>query len=105
MTKQQENITISPSEINKYVYCNYQWYYQRKYGAAELRHRRKVFLESQGLDTSFAADNHLQRGKEYHDNFFKRRRFVAVLRIIFVLGIIAAVVYYLFINGVFSQWI
>ena len=29
--------TISANEINRFVYCNYQWYYGKIYGSARLR--------------------------------------------------------------------
>lgn len=37
--------TLSAHELNKYTYCPYQWYYEKKYGRAELRRMRKEYLE------------------------------------------------------------
>jgi len=80
--------TISASEINRYVYCNYQWYYQRTYGAAELARRKKAHLENLGIQQS-DRESPLERGRRYHADFGCKnkslwrtlRRFAAVLAI------------------------
>ena len=33
--------TLSPHELNKYTYCNYQWYYEKKYGRKQLYDMKK----------------------------------------------------------------
>ena len=96
-----ERETISPSEINKFVYCNYQWYYHRKHGAAELRRRRKAFLAAQGLPTDIPADKLLRDGRAYHTRF-GRISFAVVLRVVFALAIAAIIVYFLISSGVFA---
>ena len=96
-----ERKTISPSEINKFVYCNYQWYYHKKYGGAKLRQLRKAFLADRGLPTDIPADRHLRLGRKFHAGF-GRRPFVAALRIALALAAVAAIVYFLISSGVFA---
>ena len=44
--------TISAGEINKFVYCPYQWYYQRLYGNKKLRELVKIRNEYYGYGDS-----------------------------------------------------
>jgi len=62
---------ISASEINRYIFCNYQWYYERKYGAAELRRRKKEHLEELGIKPDGASP--IQRGLAFHARFGRNR--------------------------------
>jgi len=81
--------TISASEINRYLYCNYQWYYQRKFGAAELARRKKAHLESLGITPASLAskdDGHLGRGRRFHADFGRRLRLKRLLRVLVVLA-------------------
>ncbi|MCL2415746.1 MAG: hypothetical protein FWD01_02930 [Defluviitaleaceae bacterium] len=78
--------TISASEIGRYIYCNYQWYYEKSFGTAELRRRKKEYLDKLDLypDTIDDSDSPvksktpkgrprkaspIKRGLEYHANF------------------------------------
>jgi len=65
---------ISASEINKYLYCNYSWYYGRKYGALELRRRKKSYLQEMGIKPNLSEDNFLQRGLRFHARFERKRQ-------------------------------
>ena len=69
----RDDKTISASEINRYIFCSYQWYYERKYGAAELRRRKKEHLEELGL-TAQSENSHLKQGLVFHARFQRRRR-------------------------------
>jgi len=94
----KDDKTISASEINRYIFCNYQWYYERKYGAAELRRRKKEYLEELGIEP--AENGHLQRGLVFHARFGRYRR----LRLVYVwlraAVIIAAFIYLLLASGI-----
>ncbi len=64
---------ISASEVNKFTYCPYQWYYTRKYGQRNLNQQYK----DMGIRYSHKspAENNFIRGnkfhKQYHENYEK----------------------------------
>ena len=94
-----EEKAISANEINKYLYCSYQWYYERQYGAAHLRRLYKERNEKLGLtDTVFS---NFKSGLDYHANYKQEStfgsKFVKALMVFAVLaGIICGVLYYLY---------
>ncbi len=59
--------TITANEINKYTYCPYQFYYERKYGQKHIRAVRKEMLEELGYDDT--TKSNLKRGLDYHKNY------------------------------------
>ena len=56
--------TLTPNEINKFVYCPYQWYYERLYGRKQLsafaaeRNRR--------LGRTDSRQSNFNKGNEFH---------------------------------------
>lgn len=64
--------TLSAHEMNKYTYCPYQWYYEKKYGRAELRRMRKEYLEELGLEDSTTAN--FVRGEAFHRKLYRQYR-------------------------------
>lgn len=71
--------TISANEINKYCYCNYQWYYQRKFGSKKLYELRK---ENIGDNYDKTLTN-FKNGNQFHSDFhfsykLKRKIFILV---------------------------
>ncbi len=88
----KEDKPISASELNRYSYCPYQWYYERLYGMKELRRLYQERNERLGL-TDKAAGN-FTRGLEHHRKGYRRlrwrtrlRRFAAVLVTLILLGL------------------
>ncbi len=84
----KEDKPISASELNRYSYCPYQWYYERLYGMKELRRLYQERNERLGL-TDKAAGN-FTRGLEHHRKSYRRlrwRRFAAVLVTLILLGL------------------
>jgi len=69
----KDDKTISASEINRYIFCNYQWYYERKYGSSELRRLRKEHMEELGIAES-KQKSPIQRGLAFHANYESNRR-------------------------------
>ena len=74
----KDDKTISASEVNRYIFCNYQWYYERKYGAAELRRLKKEHMEELGIAST--QKSLLQRGLAFHARFGRQRQ----LRLVYV---------------------
>jgi len=94
-----EDKAISANEINKYMYCPYQWYYERQYGAAHLRRLYKERNEKLGLSDTVMSN--FKSGLDYHANYKQDRGFgswlVKALIVIAVLaGILCGVLYYLY---------
>ena len=85
-----ERKTISAHEINKYVYCPYQWYYERLYGRKELRRLYHERNEALSLEDSMSAN--FTKGLEYHQkNYFRLRLQNLVWKIAILLIFIAIV--------------
>lgn len=58
------NKYISASEINQYVYCPYQWYYEKKYGHKYINELR----EKNGKNYEFS---NFKKGIEYHEKYYR----------------------------------
>ncbi len=78
-----ERENISASDINKYMYCSYQWYYTKVYDQAYLRELYKERNEQiYGVGGTDAGKSAFTRGSRFHDNYlraYKRRRAVKIL--------------------------
>ena len=59
--------TISAGEINKFVYCPYQWYYQRLYGNKKLRELVKIRNEYYGYGDSDLSN--FNKGVQFHKKY------------------------------------
>ena len=82
----KETIKISANEINRFVYCPYQWYYKKVYGAGNLQ---KMYKE---LDRPISKhESHFVRGSKYHSRYYFRYRLMKGVKIglvILIIGII-----------------
>ncbi|MCL2397072.1 MAG: PD-(D/E)XK nuclease family protein [Defluviitaleaceae bacterium] len=92
--------TISASEVNRYLYCNYQWYYEHKYGMAELRRRKKIHMDEIGITPT--TDSPLQKGLVFHARFERRRRFRLALRLLRIAVVTGIFLYILLLCGVMT---
>ncbi|WP_341876812.1 hypothetical protein [Defluviitalea saccharophila] len=85
--------TISAGEINKYVYCSYQWYYTRLYGTRKLRELVKIRNEEYGYEDTDMS--HFQKGNRFHSRYhfgYKLKKIVlTVLGIVCLLAFIAII--------------
>ena len=82
--------TISATELSKFRYCPYQWYYERLYGRAELR---RLYTERNArlhLEDSLSAN--FRKGEGYHQRSYFLLRLRRMLRRIAVLLLAAAAV-------------
>lgn len=66
---------ISANEINRFVYCPYQWYYKRTYGNKELTRR----YEALGLDTS-KHESFYTKGSKHHTVYYFKYKFKRMLQ-------------------------
>lgn len=58
---------ISANEINRFVYCPYQWYYNRYYGAKELQTKYKALNHP-----TSEHESHFVKGLKYHKKYYLR---------------------------------
>lgn len=74
MYNKSEN--ISASEINKFIYCPYKWYYERFYGQKKileiLKSKREKKIKWQNYD---ASENKFAKGNYFHKTFRKKYLF------------------------------
>lgn len=81
MKNQSQN--LSAHEINRFIYCPYQWYYTRYYGTRDLQARYKALDRPSG-----EAESNFSKGHKFHKNYYKSYRLKSFLQyILFVLGI------------------
>lgn len=97
---------ITANEINKFVYCPYQFYYERMYGKQEIRLIRANLLEEKGYTDK--TKSKLRKGLDFHKNYKTGRTRVypifkmIILVILLVIGISFHDELLLFINNIFG---
>jgi hypothetical protein len=66
---------VSANDINRFMYCPYQWYYKKYYGAAELQKKYQALKNPKSNHP-----NHLTRGNKHHKNYYIRYRLARFLK-------------------------
>ncbi|SNX54555.1 hypothetical protein [Thermoanaerobacterium sp. RBIITD] len=79
------NKYISASEINQYMYCPYQWYYEKKYGHKYINELRDK------IDTKPELSN-FKKGMEYHEKYYKDIIFIRYKKIAIWIFVILALI-------------
>lgn len=83
---------ISASEVNKYCYCAWQWYYGRVYGAAELNRLRKERNEALGITGARGTNpDAFERGRVFHENYRRNDALRRLRRRLVIAACLAAV--------------
>jgi hypothetical protein len=80
--------TISAGEINRYIYCSYQWYYTRLYGNKKLRELVKMRNEEYGYEN--IGMSNFEKGNNFHSRYHFRYKLKKIVLALF--GIICAVI-------------
>ncbi len=92
-----DRTTISASEVNRYTYCPYQWYFERYYGRSKLFQMSKTKKAEPALKKS--KTSHLARGRAYHakeyENFKRQQKIVWAILILIAVIIVACVILFL----------
>ena len=88
--------TISATELSKFEYCPYQWYYERLYGRNELRRLEKERNERLGLE-DFRKER-MEQGVNYHRSIYESKR--RARRVVMLIMFIAVIIYFLWKGGV-----
>lgn len=87
------NKKISANEINRFIYCPYQWYYGRYYGQTALKQQYKA-LASKSSNT----ENHFAKGVKFHKAYYRSYR---IRRVLIFLGVIVVIAILI---GSFMGW-
>lgn len=90
---------ITPSEINRFAYCNYQWYYEKKYGKKELNRLRHEHLKNIGFDNQ-GRESKLAQGIKFHQNHYhmiKKKMGIRKILFIIIIFLILAVLVGIFV--------
>jgi len=82
---------ISASEINKFIYCPYQWYYERFYGSKELRRLYLQRNKQLGLTDTLTAN--FNKGSRFHKNFGRFETFKRIAFALIIVLIISIIIY------------
>jgi len=79
---------ISANEINRFLYCPYQWYYTRYYGSKALNESYKALdIQTSGHESNFV------KGQRFHHNYYRSYRFKKVLQGMLILLLIGLVIW------------
>ncbi|MFV0503022.1 MAG: hypothetical protein ACK5LT_03495 [Lachnospirales bacterium] len=82
---------ISASEVNRYVYCNYQWYYEKKYGRkkiVEIAKKKYPYYKNSEIKKNFI------HGSKFHKKYKDKR---SIVPIIILISIIVVILWFYFI--------
>ena len=86
--------TITPNEINKYLYCPYQFYYERYHGRKELTSLYKERNKRLGLENKTLSN--FKKGTEHHESYYQQDAYRSFIRIVLVAAIVVLILFYLF---------
>ena len=84
---------ISASEINKFTYCPYQWYYERKHGKKHLIFLRKELLEK--LNLTDTTKSNFVKGQRFHENYSIENKSQKKYLVLAILLILLAILYFI----------
>lgn len=89
-----DSTRISANEINRYVYCHYQWYYRRLYGDAYLTKQRKERNQALGIKRD-PRTHAFVKGNKFHLKYHRRYKIKNTFYLILILTIIGVALYFL----------
>lgn len=78
---------ISAHEVNRFVYCPYQWYYGRTYGQKTLKEKYQVQKRKIGH-----VESNFKRGLHFHEEYYKHYRMKRSLEVGILLIFIALLI-------------
>lgn len=85
-----EKEILAASDLNKYAYCPYQWYYERKIGRSTLR---KLYKErNERLSLKDSTESHFTRGLNHHKKSYLFLRIRRVLWRLLLIMLLMAIV-------------
>lgn len=89
---------ISASEINKYCYCEYSWYYERLYGKKYIR--EKYTKRNENMRFSYKTIDNFKKGIKFHDTFLAKRKIALIFKSAILVLVIFLILWGLKICGI-----
>lgn len=87
----QRPMKISANEINRFMYCPYQWYYGRYYGQKALKEKYQALEKKEG-----PYEGNFRKGLHFHEKYYRhykwKRRLEIGIVIIFILLLAGSIV-------------
>lgn len=83
-------VRISANEVNRYIYCPYQWYYGRTYGQKTLKEKYQA-LDRKTNQQEANFKKGLRFHKHYYQSYRMKRRIELAILIIFLCLLIGSV--------------
>ena len=84
---------ISANEINRYIYCNYQWYYRRLYGDKVLTKMKKEQNKALGI-TRDSRTHAFVKGNQFHRHYHRWYQAKKILYLILLITLIAVTLFF-----------
>ncbi|WP_054743594.1 hypothetical protein [Cellulosilyticum ruminicola] len=78
-----KSLKISANEVNSFVYCPYQWYYNRYYGQAALKEKYKSLK-----DKNSKVESQFKKGLRFHKRYYMQYRMQQMLKLVIILIIV-----------------
>ncbi len=83
--------TITPNEINKYLYCPYQWYYERFYGRKEINELYKERNKKLKLDDKTYSN--FKKGVNFHNAYYIKHESLKFIKKIIIVCALLMLIY------------
>lgn len=74
-----KKVKISANEVNRYMYCPYQWYYSKHYGQKTLKAKYQALASR-----TSGHEGNFQKGLNFHSKYYKQYKAKRRLQIILI---------------------
>jgi len=85
---------ISANEINRYVYCNYQWYYRRLHGDPKLTKLKKEYNQALGIKQD-ARTHAFIKGNKFHLSYHRWYKIKKIIYLVLMIALLSGALYFL----------
>ncbi len=83
----------SATDINKYIYCNYSYYYEQIYGTKKLRQLKTEYNKEHGYESS---NKNFERGNKFHNEYKIGSNILSTINTVLFIVILLFVIYYIY---------
>lgn len=88
--------SYSATEISKFTYCNYSWYYENKYTAKVLREKNKGTKDKYDISKINLS---YKKGRDFHKNYYKRSIKCTTIQIRIIVVVFLIIIGYLVVKN------
>ncbi len=83
----------SATDINKYIYCNYSYYYEQTYGTKKLRQLKKEYNKEHGYE---GKNKNFDRGNKFHDEYEISSKLTSTINTLIFIALVLFAIYYVY---------